>query len=242
MKVLAKLIPDTAWTHTGSNVTQHHAVVPVWEGMELCPKRLYPEGASVVCSEISKEDASDLWGSELFIWFFKRFVSSVWMFYLHVCMCTMSVSDAYGGQKTVSDLLELEWQMAVNYHVDAENPGPQGLLSIGSSFQPCILWDGFMLLFCFFWDRASFCNPGKSWTHPVAKDDLGYIVALKPARATCCVQMLPWHVIKRWHEYFYLMGGGGSCEKLKQRGDTTVLMFKNQVSIKSSYPPQVSIV
>ena len=43
------------------------------------------------------------------------------MFYLNVLMCTTSVSDAYGGQKAVSDLLELQLQMAVNYHVDVEN-------------------------------------------------------------------------------------------------------------------------
>lgn len=38
---------------------------------------------------------------------------------LHMCMCTMCAPHASGGQKWVSDSLELELQTVMNYHVGA---------------------------------------------------------------------------------------------------------------------------
>lgn len=48
--------------------------------------------------------------------YFNSVCTSVW---LHVCMCTMHVSDAYTGQKRASDCLEPEVQMVVSRHADA---------------------------------------------------------------------------------------------------------------------------
>lgn len=42
-------------------------------------------------------------------------------FCLHICLCTISVPDAYGGLKRVSDALELEIQMAVSCLVNVGN-------------------------------------------------------------------------------------------------------------------------
>lgn len=36
-----------------------------------------------------------------FLWFFFVFTLCVWMFYLHVCICTTYISGAFGEQKSV---------------------------------------------------------------------------------------------------------------------------------------------
>lgn len=41
----------------------------------------------------------------------------MWMFCLHVCMCTICVLGAYRGQKTVSYPLELELWTVVSHYV-----------------------------------------------------------------------------------------------------------------------------
>ena len=48
------------------------------------------------------------------------------MFCLYVCLCTLCVPDACGGQKKVSDLLDLELQMIVSCHVGAESRSSAG--------------------------------------------------------------------------------------------------------------------
>lgn len=47
------------------------------------------------------------------------FILCIYVFCLHVCLCTTYVPDAQRGQKTESDPLELELKMAVKaqYHV-----------------------------------------------------------------------------------------------------------------------------
>lgn len=40
----------------------------------------------------------------------------MWVFFLHVCMCTVCVSGACGVQKRVLDPLGLELQMVVSNH------------------------------------------------------------------------------------------------------------------------------
>lgn len=44
------------------------------------------------------------------------FVLWVWVFCLHVCICTMCVPDAHGSQKRVLGSLELEFHKDVIYH------------------------------------------------------------------------------------------------------------------------------
>jgi hypothetical protein len=39
----------------------------------------------------------------------------------YVCLCTMCVLSFHGGQKRVSNPLELQLQMAVNHRAGAEN-------------------------------------------------------------------------------------------------------------------------
>lgn len=53
--------------------------------------------------------------------FFLLLISCVRVFYLHVYLCTMCVSDAYAGQKRVLSLLKLELSMLVTCHVAAKN-------------------------------------------------------------------------------------------------------------------------
>lgn len=43
------------------------------------------------------------------------------MFWLHVCLCTIYVPNALGGQKRVSDNPEVELQIVVSHHVGAGN-------------------------------------------------------------------------------------------------------------------------
>lgn len=46
----------------------------------------------------------------------------MYVLFLHVCVCTMCVSDAHRGHKRVSEPLELELQMVVSFQVvGAEN-------------------------------------------------------------------------------------------------------------------------
>ena len=48
------------------------------------------------------------------------------MFCLYACLCTLCVPDACGGQKKVSDLLDLELQMIVSCHVGAGSRSSAG--------------------------------------------------------------------------------------------------------------------
>jgi hypothetical protein len=41
----------------------------------------------------------------------------VWVFCLHICLCTVCVPGAHGSQRRVSDPLELELQFVVSCHV-----------------------------------------------------------------------------------------------------------------------------
>jgi hypothetical protein len=43
---------------------------------------------------------------------------------LHICLCTMYMSSALGGQKCVSEPLELELQMAMHCHMASGNQTP----------------------------------------------------------------------------------------------------------------------
>ena len=43
------------------------------------------------------------------------------MLSLHVCLCIMHMLGSCGGQKKISDPLELESQTVVSCHVGAEN-------------------------------------------------------------------------------------------------------------------------
>jgi hypothetical protein len=52
-----------------------------------------------------------------FIYYFSR----VYVLFLHVCVCTMCVSDAHRGHKRVSEPLELEFQVVMSCHVGASN-------------------------------------------------------------------------------------------------------------------------
>lgn len=46
----------------------------------------------------------------------------VWVFHLHVCVCTACVPDTHKGQNTASDAhLELELQTIVSYRLGAGN-------------------------------------------------------------------------------------------------------------------------
>lgn len=57
----------------------------------------------------------------LFLDFYKMIIFCVLMFYLHVCLCTVYMPGALGGQNRVADLLELKLRMAVCHHVGAGN-------------------------------------------------------------------------------------------------------------------------
>ena len=50
-----------------------------------------------------------------------RFMYFMYMFGFHVCMCTMCMPGTCGGQNRTSDPRELEYQMVVSYHMDAEH-------------------------------------------------------------------------------------------------------------------------
>ena len=55
----------------------------------------------------------------LFLDFYKMIC--VLMFCLHVCLCTMYMPGALGGQNRVADPLELKLHMVMHYHVGAGN-------------------------------------------------------------------------------------------------------------------------
>jgi hypothetical protein len=44
-------------------------------------------------------------------------VICVWVVYVYVCLCTMCVPGAHGGQKRAPDPLDLELEMVVMHHV-----------------------------------------------------------------------------------------------------------------------------
>lgn len=52
--------------------------------------------------------------------YFLIFILCIGIFFLHVCMCTVSVPGAQGGQKKLLNALELQPQVSVS-HVDARN-------------------------------------------------------------------------------------------------------------------------
>lgn len=56
-------------------------------------------------------------------YFWINFVLCVWMFYLHVCMCTMGVPGAHRTQRRVSGPLELDyrWWRATIWVVETES-------------------------------------------------------------------------------------------------------------------------
>ena len=45
----------------------------------------------------------------------------MYMFGFYVCMCTMCMPGTCGGQNGTLDPLELEYQMVVSHHMDAED-------------------------------------------------------------------------------------------------------------------------
>lgn len=49
------------------------------------------------------------------------FIFCVWMFCLHVCLCTMCVSYVHRIQKNTSDLPELGLQMSLIHYAEAGN-------------------------------------------------------------------------------------------------------------------------
>ena len=49
------------------------------------------------------------------------FILCLWMFWLHVNLYTMWVSDTHGDQKRMLDALELDLHMVVSHHVGAGN-------------------------------------------------------------------------------------------------------------------------
>lgn len=54
--------------------------------------------------------------------FKKKFILSVWLFCLHICLCNTWLSGVPRGQKMTSDLMEWELQMAVSHNVtDRDN-------------------------------------------------------------------------------------------------------------------------
>lgn len=55
------------------------------------------------------------------IFLFPYFIFCVWLFFLHVFMCTMYVPGAQRGQRRVWDPLELELAMVVSRNVGAKN-------------------------------------------------------------------------------------------------------------------------
>lgn len=58
-----------------------------------------------------------LWG----FFFFYLFLLCLWVFCLHVWMCTTYVSGAHGGQKGEPEPLEQELQKFISHHVGAGN-------------------------------------------------------------------------------------------------------------------------
>ena len=52
---------------------------------------------------------------------FKNLFLCVWIFCLHACLCTRSVSGTCEGQKRALESLKLVLQMVVSHHVDAGN-------------------------------------------------------------------------------------------------------------------------
>lgn len=86
--------------------------------------------------------------TELFLQpFSKNCVLCVWVFCLHVCLCTMCVPGAYRGQKKVLDSLELELQTDVGarnwtWVVWCPNPTPlvQGLIPRSQAGQTVLNW------------------------------------------------------------------------------------------------------
>ena len=55
------------------------------------------------------------------IYFPNIFILCVCLLGLHVCMCTICISDASGGQRKAADLLKLELRMIVSHHVGSGN-------------------------------------------------------------------------------------------------------------------------
>ena len=51
----------------------------------------------------------------------KKLPLCVWVFCLSVCLCVTFIPGSKGGQQRVTEVLELELQMVVTCHVDAEN-------------------------------------------------------------------------------------------------------------------------
>lgn len=49
--------------------------------------------------------------------FYKMIILCVLMFRLHVCLCTMHMPGALGGQNRTADPLELKLHMVMHYHV-----------------------------------------------------------------------------------------------------------------------------
>lgn len=54
-----------------------------------------------------------------FVYFF--LLSHVWVFGPHVCLCIVPMPGTHGGQKRVSDLLEMELQTVVSHRVGTED-------------------------------------------------------------------------------------------------------------------------
>ena len=97
--------------------------------LKICHMKKAPLGASVatgsvrvVRKELNVECTLALCGFStlplLIIFFY--FILCVWIFCLHVCLCIMCVPGACRGQKRASDPVELELQIVVRCHVDAD--------------------------------------------------------------------------------------------------------------------------
>ena len=50
---------------------------------------------------------------------FCLYVSDMRVFYLHVCLCTVCLPAAYGGQERTSVPLKVELQVAVSHYMGA---------------------------------------------------------------------------------------------------------------------------
>lgn len=57
---------------------------------------------------------------------FQLFVFSVWVFCLHVCLCTMSMPHGHKGQKRTVDTLGSKLQVVVSLLVSAGKPRSSG--------------------------------------------------------------------------------------------------------------------
>lgn len=76
-----------------------------------------------MCVQVYVENRNPCWVSSSIALHFIIFLIYIYVnecFALHVCMCTTSMSSGLRGPK-VSDLLELEFQLDVNYHVGTRN-------------------------------------------------------------------------------------------------------------------------